>query len=100
VGRWRTTDENKPVDASGNLPDGTKFDGPAALQTALLNHPDIFVGTLSEKLLTYAVGRPADYYDGPATRRIVRDAAAADYCFSSIITGIVNSTPFQMRRSK
>ncbi len=100
VGRWRSTDENKPVDASGNLPDGTKFDGPAALQTALLNHPDIFVGTLSEKLLTYAVGRPADYYDGPATRRIVRDAAAADYRFSSIITGIVNSTPFQMRRSK
>jgi hypothetical protein len=100
VGRWRTTDENQPVDASGALPDGTKFDGAAALQRALLNRPDIFVGTLTDKLLTYALGRPTEYYDGPATRRIVRNAAAANYRFSSVITGIVASTAFQMRRSK
>ncbi|HXJ41631.1 MAG TPA: DUF1592 domain-containing protein, partial [Bryobacteraceae bacterium] len=100
VGRWRTTDENKPVDASGALPDGTKFDGAAGLQRALVNRPDIFVGTLTEKLLTYSLGRGADYYDGPAVRKVVSDAGRSDYKFSAVILGIINSTPFQMRRSK
>jgi hypothetical protein len=100
VGRWRTTDENKPVDASGALPDGTRFDGAAALQKALLNRPEVFVSTLTDKLLTYSLGRGADTYDGPAIRRVVHDASASDYRFSSVVLGIVNSTPFQMRRSK
>jgi hypothetical protein len=97
VGRWRTAEGSLPIDASGVLPDGAKFDGPAGLLQVLLGRPEIFVSTLSEKLLTYSLGRVTDYYDAPAVRRIVRDAAAADYRFSSLILGIVNSTPFQMR---
>jgi hypothetical protein len=100
VGRWRTVEENKPIDASGGLPDGSKFDGVAGLQKALLNRPEIFVGTLSEKLLTYALGRGVEYYDAPAIRSVVRNARGKDFRFSSIITGIVGSTPFQMRRSQ
>jgi hypothetical protein len=100
VGRWRTAEDNKPIDASGGLPDGTKFDGVAGLQKALLSRPEIFVTTLSEKLLTYALGRGVEYYDAPAIRKIVRDARASDYRFSTIVLGIVESTPFQMRRSQ
>ena len=100
VGRWRTIDENKAIDASGVLPDGTKFEGATGLQKVLLNRPEIFVSTLTEKLMTYSLGRGTEFYDEPAVRRIVRDAGAADYRFSSIIVGIVNSTPFEMRRSK
>jgi hypothetical protein len=100
VGRWRTAEDNKPIDASGGLPDGSKFDGVAGLQKALLSRPEIFVTTLSEKLLTYALGRGVEYYDAPAIRKIVRDARASDYRFSTIVLGIVESTPFQMRRSQ
>ena len=100
VGRWRTIDENKAIDASGVLPGGTKFEGATGLQKVLLNRPEIFVSTLTEKLMTYSLGRGTEFYDEPAVRRIVRDAGAADYRFSSIIVGIVNSTPFEMRRSK
>lgn len=100
VGRWRTVDENKPVDASGALPDGSKFEGVAGLQKALLGRPEIFVTTFTEKLLTYALGRGVEPYDAPAVRGIVRNAANNDYRFSSVILGIVSSTPFQMRRSK
>ena len=70
------------------------------MQKVLLNRPEIFVSTLTEKLMTYSLGRGTEFYDEPAVRRIVRDAGAADYRFSSIIVGIVNSTPFEMRRSK
>ena len=76
VGRWRTLGESsEPIDASGVLPDGTKFDGPAGLRQALLAQSDQFVTTLTEKLLTYALGRGVEYYDAPAVRAIVRDAA-------------------------
>jgi len=99
VGRWRTTDEGKPIDASGGLPDGSQFTGVGGLQKALLDRPDVFVGALTEKLLTYALGRGVEYYDAPAVRRVVREARAKDYRFSSLVVGITNSTPFQMRRT-
>ena len=100
IGGWRTTDANTPVDASGVLPDGTRFEGPAGLRKVLLSRSEEFVTNVTKKLLTYALGRGAEYYDGPAIRRIVREAAADDYRWSSLIMGIVQSTPFQMRRSK
>src|SRR5678815_876883 len=99
VGHWRILEEGKPVDASGGLPDGSKFTGVAALEDGLLNRPEIFAGTLTEKLLTFALGRGVAYYDAPAVRRIVRDAEKDRYRFSSLILGIVKSAPFQMRKS-
>ncbi|HZO85802.1 MAG TPA: DUF1592 domain-containing protein [Verrucomicrobiae bacterium] len=99
VGRWRTTEEGKAVDASGGLPDGRKFGSVSGLEEGLLNRPEIFVGTFTEKLLTFALGRGVEYYDGPAIRKIVREAQGADYRFSSIIVGITKSTPFTMRKS-
>ena len=99
VGRWRTLEEGKPVDASGGLPDGSKFTGVAGLEQGLLNRPEVFTGTLTEKLLTFALGRGIEHYDGPAIRKIAREAQAADYRFSSIIIGITKSTPFTMRKS-
>jgi mono/diheme cytochrome c family protein len=99
VGRWRTRDESgSPIDASAALPEGTTFDGIKGLRQVLLAHPELFVTTLVEKLLTYAVGRQLGHADAPAVRGIVRAAAAADYRFSSVIAGIVSSTPFQMRQ--
>jgi hypothetical protein len=99
VGRWRTAEEGKPMDVSGGLPDGSKFAGVAGLEEGLLKRPEIFVTTLTEKLLTFALGRGIEYYDGPAIRKIVREAQAADYRFSSIIVGVAKSTPFTMRKS-
>jgi mono/diheme cytochrome c family protein len=99
AGRWRTVDEALiPIDASGVLPDGTKFDGPSGLRHVLLSHPDRFVRTVTEKMLTYALGRGLEYYDRPAVRKIVREAAQNEYRASSVILGVVNSLPFQMRR--
>jgi hypothetical protein len=100
VGRWRTAEDGILIDASGGLPDGSKFDGVAGLERALLGRPEVFAGTVSEKLLTYALGRGVEFYDAPAIRKVVNGAAATDYRFSDIIIGIVESTPFQMRRSK
>jgi hypothetical protein len=97
VGAWRTDDGGARIDASGQLADGSKVDGVVTLRKALLSRPDVFVGTLTEKLLTYALGRGLGYHDLPVVRAIVRDAAADDYRFSSLILGIVHSTPFQMR---
>jgi hypothetical protein len=97
VGAWRTRDDGLPVDASTELADGTKLDGPVALRQAVLRDPELFVGTLTEKLLTYSLGRGVAHYDIPAVRKIVRDARRHDYQFSSILMGIVQSTPFQMR---
>ena len=88
-----------PIDASGMLPDGTTFDGAAGLREALIGRPDLFVTTLTEKLMTYALGRGVEYYDAPAIRAITRDAARDDYRFQSLILGVVKSAPFQMRRS-
>jgi len=100
VGKWRTTDSGIPIDASGVTPDGSQFEGPDGLRQALLSRPETLVNAAAQKLLTYALGRTIDYYDQPAVRRIVREAAPSDYRWSSIVLGIVNSTPFQMRRSK
>jgi mono/diheme cytochrome c family protein len=97
TGAWRSKDGEAPIDASDTLADGTKVDGPVALRQALLREPDRFVATLTEKLMTYGLGRGLDYNDMPAVRAIVRDAAASDYRMSSIIMGIVKSVPFQMR---
>jgi hypothetical protein len=100
VGRWRDMEGNLPVDASGGLPDGSKFVGVSGVEKAILDRPDLFLATFTEKLLTYAVGRGVEHYDGPAVRRVLADARAGGYRFSSFITGIVNSIPFQMRRSQ
>ncbi len=101
VGRYRTHDETfTPVDSAGSLPDGSKFSGVAGMQKALLAHPESFVTTLSEKLLTYGLGRGVGFNDAPAIRKVVRESRATDYQFSSVILGIVNSVPFQMRRSQ
>ena len=99
IGRWRTLGESSaPIDATGALPDGTRFTGPAGLREALLSS-DRFVATLTEKLLTYALGRGLEPYDAPAVRAILRDASRGDYRMSSIIEGIVSSAPFRMRRA-
>jgi hypothetical protein len=97
VGAWRSTDAGTVIDASGELADGSHVDGVNSLRKALLARPDVFVGTLTEKLLTYALGRGLDAHDMPTVRAIVREAAAHDYKFSSLIVGIVNSRPFQYR---
>jgi hypothetical protein len=99
VGRWRTAEQDVSIDASGNLPDGKQFVGVSGLRQALLSRPELFVTTLTEKLLTYGLGRGLEPYDAAAVRKIVRDAHNDDYRFSSLILGIVNSTAFQMRRS-
>ena len=100
IGRWRDRSETRgSIDATGELPDGTPFDGPAGLKNALLGHPERFVTTVTEKLMTYALGRGIEYYDAPAVRAIVRDAAEDGYRLSSLVKGVVRSAPFQMRRS-
>jgi hypothetical protein len=100
IGQWRTTDAGKAIDASGVLLDGTKVDGPVALRRALVAQKEQFVRTVTAKLLTYSLGRGIEYYDAPAIRGIVRNAAADDYSWSSVIVGIVKSAPFQMRAIK
>jgi hypothetical protein len=99
IGGWRADDGGAAIDASGALPDGTRFDGPDGLRRALVRHRDEFITTLTEKLLTYATGRGVEYFDEPAVRAIVRRAAQADYRWSSIVLGVVNSRSFRMRRS-
>src|SRR5262249_47282957 len=98
VGRWRSrTLDGTTIDVAGSLPDGTPFIGADGLQRALLKRPELFVSTVTEKLLTYALGRGLQYYDAPAVRTIVRDARDHEYRFSALISGIVRSTPFGMR---
>jgi cytochrome c551/c552 len=99
-GRWRDRDGKTPVDASGELVDGTKLDGPASLRRALLRRSDAFVTVATGKLMTYALGRGVQYYDMPSIRSIIREAGRNDYRFSSLILGIVNSAPFQMKVRK
>lgn len=99
VGQWRDYENGYPIDASGGMPDGTQFAGVDALEEALLKRPELFVGTVAEKMLTFALGRGIEPYDAPAVRKILKAAAGDDFRFSSIILGIVNSTPFQMRKS-
>jgi hypothetical protein len=100
VGHWRDLEEGKPVDAAGGLPDGRAFTGVAGLEQALLDRPDLFVRTLAEKLFTFALGRAPESSDAPAIRKIVREARAHDYRFSSLIVALTTSTPFQMRKSQ
>ena len=98
IGKFRTHEAaNLPVNASGVLPDGTTFSGPAEFRSALFNQREELVRTFTEKLLTYALGRGLEYYDNPAVRTIIRDAAARDYRWSSLILGITRSAPFRMR---
>lgn len=99
VGRWRDFEAGEPVDASGGLPDGSTFTGVTGLEQNLLKRPELFVGAFAEKLLTFALGRGIETYDAPAVRKIVRDAEADDFRFSSVILGVVRSAPFTMRKS-
>jgi hypothetical protein len=97
VGAWREREGDAPINASGQLFDGTQVDGPVALREALLSRPENIVHTFAEKLMTYAIGRGVTHRDMPTLRRIVRQSAAQDYRFASIVLAIVNSSPFQMR---
>ena len=100
VGRWRTEDTGAKIDTGATLVDGTNLNGVDSLREALLRYPDALVQTMAEKLMMYATGRAAHYYDMPAVRAITRDAAAKNYRFSALVTAIVSSEPFQMRVKK
>ncbi|MGP0074326.1 MAG: DUF1592 domain-containing protein [Bryobacteraceae bacterium] len=97
VGQWRTSDEGAKIDPAGVMFNGAKIEGPASLREILMAKPEIFASVFTEKLLIYALGRGVQYYDMPAVRSIVRDAGRDDYRLSSIVLGIVKSTPFQMK---
>ena len=99
VGRYRTQADGIPIDASAVFTDGTTIDGIEGVRKFLLTHREDFVKSLTGRLLTFALGRRVEYSDHPAIRKILREAADTDYRWSSIILGIVNSTPFQMRRT-
>ena len=99
IGRWRTKEDQQPIDATGTLFTGAKIDGINGLRREILARPDVFVGVLTERMLTYALGRGLEYYDMPAVRKIVRDARAANYRFSSIVLGVTRSVPFQMKET-
>ena len=97
TGKWRDKHSDTPIDASGTLPDGTKFDGPSELREILVLQKEQFIDAFLEKFLTYALGRGADHNDSPAIRKIIADSAP-EYRWSSLTIGLVKSTPFQMRR--
>jgi len=99
IGRWRDQDAGNPIDASGIFPGGEKFDGMAGLKASLLSHPEEFVSTITEKLMMYGVGRNVQYYDRPAIRAIIKQAARNNYTFASLVLGVVESAPFQMRET-
>jgi hypothetical protein len=98
TGAWRIKDNGVPVDASGELYDGTPLNGPPGLRRALLKYQDVFIASFTESLMTYALGRRVEYYDMPTIRGIAREAMANDYRISSFIKGIVGSPAFQMTR--
>jgi len=101
IGRWRTTDANAPIDPSGTLPDGTLFEGPSGLRNVLRTKlSEQFVLTVTERLLTYALGRGVEYTDAPAIRKIMKEAAASEYRWSSLIASITRSMQFQMRKAQ
>ena len=99
IGRWRETEDGQRIDATGSFPGRAEFQGVAGLERVLLERSDLFVGTLVEKLMTFALGRGVEHFDAPAVRQIVRNARNQEFRFSSLILGIVRSQPFQMRRS-
>jgi len=98
VGGWRTMDGKFPIDSSGTLPTGKSFQGAGELKTILRQQPDVFAEGLTEKLLTYALGRGIERSDLPAIKQIVARGAAENYKFSSLLLGIVNSAPFLTQR--
>jgi hypothetical protein len=101
IGQWRDIDvDGQPVDALGGLPGAGDYRGVDGLEAALLSRPELFAGTLTENLLTFALGRGVEHYDAPAVRKILIDARRDQYRFSSLILGIVKSVPFQMRRTQ
>jgi hypothetical protein len=100
TGAWRIRDNGVPVDATGELYDGTSMNGPRQLREALLNRSDVLLRTFTENLMAYALGRRIEYYDMPAVRAIVREAAAADNRFSSFVLGVARSPAFQMSRAE
>lgn len=100
VGRWRTLDGEAPVDSSGGLPDGSEFEGVEGIEAAILARPEIFAGVVTEKLMTYGLGRGVEYYDAPTVREVVTEAEADDFRLSALIIGITKSDTFQMRRSR
>ena len=100
VGKWRTMDEGTPIDPSGAFPNGARFSTPSEFRTSLLGHREEFIATVSEKLLTYALGRGLEPYDMPAVRRVLREAKRRDYRWSALILAVTQSVPFQMRRAE
>jgi len=96
LGKWRTVSDGVPVDASASLPDSTRFNGVNGLRSLMATHQEDFVRTFTGKLLAYAIGPGTEYYDLPAIRKISRDAAKANYRWSAVVLGIVNSPPFRM----
>jgi cytochrome c553 len=100
IGRWRRTEDGALIDTSGTLFNGANVDGVIGLRRNLVAQPEIFVGVMTEKMLTYALGRGLEYYDMPAVRRIVRDAKTKDFRFSSLVLGVARSTPFQMKEAR
>ena len=99
TGAWRIKDNEVPVDAVGDLYDGTKMDGPAGLREALLKHSDVFLLSFTENLMTYALGRRVEYTDMPAVRAIVRDAGKSNNRMSAFVLGVVNSAAFRMAKA-
>ena len=95
VGAWRLQDQGQPIDPTGELANGTKIDGPASLRDVLMDNREQFVRVVTEKLLTYALGRGMEVEDMPLVRSIVRDAADSDYRFSDLMLGVIKSPPFQ-----
>ena len=95
IGAWRLKDEGQPIDTTGVLANGTKIDGVASLRDVLMQNSEQFVRVMAEKLLTYALGRGVEHQDMPLVRSIVRDAAAGNYRFSTLVLGVVKSAPFQ-----
>lgn len=99
IGQWRDMEQEQMLDVSGGLPDGSSCNGITELEEQLLERPELFVQTLTEKLMTFALGRGIEPHDMPAIRQVVRDAEKENYRFSSIVLGITKSVPFRMRKS-
>ena len=100
IGRWRTVDNGAAIDASAQLADGSKIEGPSALRQALLRRPEMFARNVTEMLMTYALGHRVEYYDMPYVRAILKESAKSDYRFSSLVLGIIRSPAFQRRRAE
>src|SRR5687768_11599713 len=99
IGRWRDRDGEQPIDSTGVFPEGTKFEGITGLKRELLRQPEQFVGTVTERLLMYAIGRNLQYYDAPTVRAVLRESAPANHTLASLVLGVVKSRPFQMREA-